>query len=287
MRFKPKTKDGLYSKRVMMKFSNTIKTLIFTIAFGCLSFCANAWGVLGHRIVGEIAEQHLSANAKKAVKGILGNESMAMVASWADFIRSDVSYKYLNNWHYVNLPEGLSKNDLSTFLEKSTNPNIYNKTNEMIAVLKKSNSTADEKKFALKILIHLIGDMHQPMHTARKIDLGGNKIQLTWFGQRSNLHRVWDEQLIDFQQLSYTEYVAAINLASAQQIAAWQKTNLKDCIYESYQICNHIYASGMKANDRLSYNYNFDWAETLNSQLLKGGVRLAGVLNKIFAHTSS
>ncbi len=259
-----------------------MKRLFFALLSLLLPFGASAWGVLGHRIVAEIADGYLQPNAKKAVIAILGNESMAMSANWADFIKSDTSYRYLSPWHYVNLPEGLDKNGVDNYINQLSEANIYNKTNEMIALLKNPNASKDKKVFALRMLIHLIGDMHQPMHTARKEDLGGNRINVTWFGQRSNLHRVWDEQLIDFQQLSFTEYVKAINFATTQQLAAWSKGTIKDYIYESYQICNKIYATGIKNDDRLSYNYNFDWISTVNEQLLKGGVRLAKILNEIY-----
>ncbi|RYF14948.1 MAG: S1/P1 Nuclease [Flavobacteriales bacterium] len=264
-----------------MKLSG-LKKLGLAVALAYLPFSAGAWGVLGHRIVGEVADSYINSKTRKAIQQILGTESMAMTANWADFIKSDTSYNYLSNWHYVNLPASLSQGDVFNFLESEKGANIYTKTNEMIAVLKNSASTAEQKKLALRMIIHLVGDMHQPMHTARKEDLGGNRVYLTWFGEKSNLHKVWDESLIDFQQLSYTEYTKAINHTNAQQVNEWQKASLKDCVYESYQICNKIYGTGIKNDDKLSYRYNFDWIETVNSQLLKGGVRLAGILNSIY-----
>lgn len=242
---------------------------------------ASAWGVQGHRVVGEIADRYLQAKAKLAVKQILGFETMAMASNWADFVKSDTSYKYLSNWHYVNLQEGLTSESLFKLLDQPE-VNIYTKINEMIKVLKDKKSLPAQQKFALRVLIHLVGDLHQPMHTARKDDLGGNRIQLTWFGEKTNLHSVWDEKLIDFQQLSYTEYVNAINFPTSQQILTWQKTDLKNCVWESYQICNQIYAAGVKNDDRLSYKYNFDWIATVNQQLLKGGIRLASILNDVY-----
>lgn len=259
-----------------------LKSTIIVAALIYLPFLASAWGVIGHRVVGQIAESYLKQPTRKAIKQILGNETLAMAANWADFIKSDTSYNYLSNWHYVNLPEGLSKTEVAAYLDKEPGANIYNKTTEMITVLKNANSTADQKKFALRLLVHLIGDVHQPMHTARKADLGGNKIQLTWFGTRTNLHRVWDEQLISFQELSYTEYTAAINFASTQEQANYAEISLKDIIFESYEVCNKIYASGIKNDDKLSYRYNFDWVGTANNQLLKGGIRLAKILNDIY-----
>lgn len=260
-----------------------MKKIIIVLALIYLPYAAGAWSLIGHRVVGEVADQYINAKTRKAIQEILGTESIAMSANWADFVKSDTSYNYLSNWHYINFPANLSKTEVFNFLDQQTGPNIYNKINEMIAVLKNSKSTAAQKKLALRMLIHLVGDLHQPMHTARADDLGGNKILLTWFGEKSNLHKVWDEGLVDYQKLSYTEYAKAINHPATAEFTTWQKTSLKECVFESYQICNKIYATGIKSDDKLSYKYNFDWIGTVNQQLLKGGIRLARILNDIYA----
>lgn len=260
------------------------KKLTIALVFGFLAYLpiqANAWGTIGHRVVGEIADSYLRAKARKAIQGILGYETLAMSANWGDFIKSDSTYNYMYNWHFVNLPAGLNKDGVYNFLETEKSPNLYNKIPDLIAILKKTSSTLAEKKLALRMLVHLAGDLSQPMHVARKDDLGGNRISVLWFNEKSNIHRVWDEQLIEYQQLSYTEYAKAINHPSSVQLYNWQNTSLKDCIYESYTICNKIY-DNTKPDAKLSYRYNFDWVDTLNNQLLKGGVRLAKMLNDIY-----
>ena len=83
-------------------------------------FQSMAWGMLGHRIVGQVAENYLSKKASREVKNILGNESMAMASNWADFIKSDPTYNYLNNWHYINLPAGLNIEELEYALKRDT-----------------------------------------------------------------------------------------------------------------------------------------------------------------------
>lgn len=260
---------------------NWIKKILIICCVIYFPLSAKAWNLIGHRVVGQIADTYLNAQARKAIKEILGNESLAMSANWADFIKSDSQYDYLNPWHYINIPANFSKNEVYTFLEKHPGPSVYHKIPDMIAVLKDRKSTADQKKFALRLLVHLVGDIHQPMHTARPEDLGGNNVQLTWFGQKSNLHKVWDEGLVEYQKLSYTEYAKAINYPSVADFTTWQKTSLKDVVFESYQLCNAIY-NGTKQDDKLSYRYNFDWISTVNQQLLKGGVRLAKILNDIY-----
>lgn len=246
-----------------------------------LPFKAAAWGVLGHRIVGQIAESYLSTKAKRGVKSVLGYENLAMAANWADFIKSDSNFNYLSSWHYVNLAAGLDQSQVFNYLETETVPNVYNKTTEMIKILKDRTSTLSQKQLAMRMLAHLVGDLHQPMHTARKDDKGGNDVYVTWFGEKSNLHRLWDSDLINFQQLSYTEYANVINHASAIQLYNWQHTSLKQDVYESYLLCNQIYAK-TPANAKLSYRYNFDFIAPLNQQLLKAGVRLAKILNDIY-----
>jgi len=260
------------------------KTLVKIAAVGLLAYLpmqANAWGMIGHRVVGEVAESYLNAKTRKAIQAILGTESLAMSANWGDFIKSDSTYNYMYNWHFVNLPGGLDKQGVFNILETEKTPNLYNKIPDLIAVLKKSSSTAEQKKLALRMLVHLAGDLCQPMHVAHKEDLGGNRVSVLWFNEKSNLHRVWDEQLIEYQQLSYTEYTKAINHPSAIQLYNWRNTSLKDCIYESYTVCSKIY-DNVKPDSKLSYRYNFEWVDTLNQQLLKGGVRLAKMLNDIY-----
>lgn len=243
---------------------------------------ASAWGMIGHRIVGQVADSYLTNKTRKAIKNILGSETLAMSANWPDFIKSDTSFNYLNSWHYVNLPADLDQQGVKNFLDQDKAPNVYNKIQEMVSILKNKQSSPEQKKMSLRLLVHMVGDLHQPMHTARKEDLGGNKVYVTWFGSRSNLHRIWDESLVDYQQLSYTEYATAINHPTKAQLTAWRSTSLAQDVFESYTVVGKIYAN-THADDKLGYRYNFDFIDTLNEQLLKGGVRLANILNEIYS----
>ena len=263
-----------------MKKQFRIAALLFL--FTAMSFMAKAWGVLGHRIVGEIANSHLTAKAKVEIQKILGTESIAISSNWADFIYSDTTYDHLKPWHYINLDSGLTMEHLHHYLEQDTSADVYTKLNFLIKELKHKNLTADKKKMYLKLLIHFVGDAHQPMHTARKADYGGNRIKVTWFNNATNLHAVWDESLVNFQQLSYTEYATAINHTTLQQRKLWQAQPISDWIIESYQVSQKIYSEITEPSPKLSYDYNFRHIKTVNERLLKGGVRLAGILNSIF-----
>lgn len=247
----------------------------------CLPFTTFAWGTNGHRISGEIAYSYLTPKARLAVKQILGNESVAMASNWADFIKSDDSFKYLYNWHFVDFDKAMTQEEMNDYLAKDTDVDAYTKLKFMIAELKKPGLSKENKLLYLRMVIHVVEDVHQPFHTGHKDDKGANDFKLNWFGKPTNMHSLWDSELIDFQQLSYTEYVAAINHTTAAQRAEWQKAPIGQWLYESNQLAEKLYTD-TKPGDNLSYKYNFNHIDILNQQLLKGGVRLAGVLNEIF-----
>jgi hypothetical protein len=241
-----------------------------------------AWGLLGHRIVGEIADSYITSKTRAEIKKILGTESIAISSNWADFIKSDSTYKYLDIWHYINFEKNLNYEQIKEVLKKDTSINAYTRINFLVKELKKKNLTMDKKKMYLRLLIHIVGDIHQPLHVSPVGTNGGNTIRVQWFSTPSNLHRVWDTHLIDDQQLSYTEYVKDINHTTLAQRKKLQADPLSRWLYESYVIAQDLHNEIREDNPRLGYRYNYDHIHTVNDRLLKGGVRLAGLLNEIF-----
>jgi hypothetical protein len=260
---------------------NTFKKLLLVGLFLYLPLQSMAWGMLGHRVVGEIAERNLNCKAKRNIKKILGTESLAMASTWADFIKSEPSYKYLDTWHYINFKSGMSQDEFVMALKQDTATNVYTKLNMLVAELKKKDLSQEKKQMYLRLVIHMVGDIHQPMHTGRPEDLGGNRVKLFWFGEPTNLHRLWDSDLIESQDLSYTEYSTFLNHTTRAQRKEWMKQPSSQWLYDSYLISNKIY-SEIQPEQKLSYRYNYDYVDTLNQQLLKGGIHLAGLLNEIF-----
>jgi hypothetical protein len=263
--------------------TNLFKKLLLGIIILYAPLQSMAWGTEGHRIAGQIADNYLTAKARAAIKAILGDETIAMTSNWADFIKSDPNYSYLYNWHFVDLDKVYAYPELQEYLNKDTNTDAYTKLNFLIAELKKKDLTKENKLLYLRMLIHIVEDVHQPLHVGHTDDKGGNDIKLTWFNNSTNLHSIWDSQLIEFQQLSYTEYTAAINHTTVAQREEWQKAPISQWLFESNQIAEKVY-SEVKSGDTLNaYKYNFNHIETVNQQLLKAGVRLAGILNQLFS----
>ncbi len=241
-----------------------------------------AWGTTGHRVVAEIAENHLSCKAERQIKKIIGNQKLAYWANWPDFIKSNPDWKMADSWHYINFPGGMNRQQFDLALNNSSDENLYKRVLIIMDELKNNKDLSLEKKQEnLYFLLHLIGDAHQPLHVGREEDLGGNKIEVEWFKNTTNIHSLWDSKLVDFQQYSYTEYAEVLDIQDKKFNKNLADGNLNDWLFDSYQKAEDIYAN-TKAGDKLWYNYNYDYVSTLEGQLLKGGLRLAKVLNEIF-----
>jgi hypothetical protein len=140
-----------------------------------------------------------------------------------------------------------------------------------------------DEGFALRAIAHLIGDVHQPLHCGRGTDMGGNMVQVKWFYRKSNLHRVWDSEMIDYWKMSYTEYSDwAMAKVKQDQVAQWQTSSLEDWIRESVVARDQCYDT-MGDPERMGYRYIYDNTELLNQRLTQAGVRLAAALNKAYA----
>lgn len=235
------------------------------------------WGKNGHRVTGKIAEKYLTKRAKKKIDKILKGQSLAFVSTFADEIKSDRAYRKYSPWHYVNM-------DLDqTYEESEKNPqgDLVTGIQKCISVLKDENSAAEDKNFHLKMLVHFIGDLHQPLHIGRKEDKGGNDVQVQWFGKGTNLHSVWDSKMIDDYGMSYSDLADNAKDLSKKQIELIEQGSIVDWVNEVHEISAEVYKSA-KIGENLRYRYNYDHFGTVRNQLQKGGIRLAKVLNDIF-----
>jgi hypothetical protein len=241
-----------------------------------LSLQGFAWGETGHRVIGLIAEKHLTPKAKQNIQKLLGRETLAQVSTYMDFIRSEPANKHMDPWHFMTVSDGVK-------YEASMAPpegDIYVTIQRLILELKSKKFSDGDELFALKCLVHLIGDIHQPLHVGKPGDRGGNAIDVEFYWQKENLHRVWDSGIIDKQLYSFTEYVEWINHTTPEKVAKWQKSTIDDWVAESMSYREVIY--NLPENKKINYRYVYDTIEIVNLRLLQAGVRLAGVLNQIY-----
>ena len=253
-----------------------MKYKVIFILFMFLALQASSWGLTGHRVVGQVAEIYLTKKASKEVKKILGTESLADVANWMDFVKSEPKYDFMYNWHFVTIPDG----ETYETSEKEPKGDVIWALNKSIGELKSDTLTLEEQQHALKSLVHLVGDIHQPLHVGNGMDKGGNDVKIKYFWQNSNLHRIWDSGMIDGQDLSYSEWVIRINHTDKAQVAKWQNDGINDWAMESMAMRPSVYDIGDQKN--LTYRYDYDHIAQVDQRLLQAGIRLAGVLNDIF-----
>lgn len=248
-----------------------------TIILACLIFQGMAWGPTGHRVTGAIAERYLTKKAQKKLHALLGQESLPLITTWMDEIRSDSTYtSWISaDWHWVTIPEG----ETYDTAEKNPKGDIIATIDRMIRLLKAGGLEPAKEVEYIKILAHLVGDLHQPLHVGTGNDQGGNQAKVQWFGSGSNLHRVWDSDIIDNTKLSYTELTASLHVPDKLQVAKWQDSGPLDWAMESMSYRKQVYGIG---NGKLSYEYAYWNYPIIKLRLLQAGVRLAGVLNEIY-----
>lgn len=270
----------------------------FILAMALFSANALAWGPTGHRTVGLVAERYLNTDVHLKIYNILDNQTLARVSTWSDEIKSEPqTYSHTYNWHFTDWSDEAHDHD-----ETNSSGKLVGAIREQIAVLKDANATKDKKAFALKFLIHLIGDVHMPLHVGNGLDRGGNSCKVLFHNKPTNLHALWDEGMIEFTGLSFTEMTSFVMQGKTrEQILAWRKGDVLDWARESKKIRSMIYpadvtpASGpmsvkqycrsdikvpQESMPKLAYEYSYQFIPVVEERLFQAGVRLAMVLNE-------
>ena len=255
-----------------------MKKLLVLLLLPTMLF-ANDWGKIGHRIIGEIAERQLTPEIKEIVYDILDGESLASVSTWPDEMRSNPEFDKFGKWHYVNLPLDKEYTEI-----EHTQENVVTIINKAISILKSPSADKETKKFYLKYLVHLVGDIHQPMHTGRYEDYGGSKIRVKFKGRKgqetnTNLHVLWDTSLIDDFKMSYTEW--STHLINKNRNTVLEQKGAVDWTYESHQYAKQIYKDTPQGIS-LSYDYVYKYQPVLEERLFLAGKRLGLLINEIF-----
>jgi hypothetical protein len=256
-----------------------MKKILFLLLFTAQFSFGNSifWSKTGHRAIGKVAQEELSGRARRAMDKLLDGQSIASISNFADEIKADRRFREFSAWHYVNIPPDKDYSDV----EPSKYGDLVAGIQKCIAMVKNDKNTKEDRVFYLKMLVHLIGDLHQPMHVGRVEDKGGNDIQVQWFGNGSNLHRVWDSNMINDYGMSYTELATSLPELNKNEKRAIQNGTVLEWVEESQEITNKLYES-VEVGEKLAYSYSYTWWSTVESQLQKGGLRLAKILNELF-----
>ncbi len=270
---------------------------------------AYPWAQNGHRVVAEIAERHLDPAVRDRITQLLDGRGLAEVSNWADDIRSFPEWGCAYTFHFATIKPGAEYPDQGVPEGDAIEAVVY-----YADVLADRDRSLDQRRMALKFLVHFVGDLHQPLHAGRGCDRGGNLIKVEWFGEMVNFHSVWDEKLIESENLSFTELVDFTDHADAAEIAAYQDSVPNDWADEAQQLLDAAYSCDTEGDRcpcfcggcddglspfggcserpctliaagpvRMAYRYKARNMPAVYSQLMKGGARLAGMLSWIFS----
>jgi hypothetical protein len=292
------------------RIRSTCLAVVATLLLISLVPSANAWGPTGHRLVAEIAQRHLTRAARRKIFRLLGGRTLADVANWPDELRSDPRFDKYKILHFATVPNGVASyrdsekapcGDLvvaidafTAFLRTGKRDALYS----VKALTDKSDGTGEgacnpqetepiTPDTALRFLVHLMGDLHQPLHVGGT-DLGGNKVNVEWMDRwKTNLHSTWDDEMVDYERLDYTQYARFLDRASKTDAARWVSGDTISYADEAVAMRANLYVfpdDPTTPSDvhKISYKYIGAQRTRMREQLLKGGLRLAKVLNQIF-----
>lgn len=261
------------------KFILMKKTFIILI-FALLSFFGGiqksmAWGKTGHSLVAEVAFKLLDDSTQKIVKQYLGNLTIEEAASWMDNERSNSYYNFMRPWHYIDIDKGEK-------YTPGTEKNILSVLHSAIVELrnrKTSDMSKKEIKNRLLLIFHLIGDIHQPLHTGYTIDKGGNTIEIKSDYVSGNLHSIWDTQILEYKRIDLDSCMNYYQSMPSDEIAELRKINELKWMYQSRSYLDKVYAF---ENNYLDLKYIDNNISVIKRQIVVGGIRLASVLNELF-----
>lgn len=245
--------------------------------------CVWAWGWLGHRVVARMAEERLNPEAKKAVKALLGpGMNLARASTWAD---EQQEVPESSRWHYVNVPIKAARYD-ARYCQRGGC--VMSKIEEFKRTLLDPGAGRLQKQQALKFLIHFVADLHQPMHVGDNGDQGGNLLQVRFFGDGSNLHRVWDSQVMDRHTKNERVWLWDFDfIANPRRVVEWSKGAPEDWAAETLLVAKEAYCLPgtqklISPGTRLGNDYYKFALPVIQKQLARAGIRTAFILNGIY-----
>ena len=237
------------------------------------------WGGKGHEVIANIAEAHLNSRAKKEVRKLLEGHTPVYYSTWMDEIRSESAYAFTRTWHYANVDEG----KFYETMERELKGDVVTATLLSIEQLKNKNQSDSVRAKYLKFLIHLVGDMHCPMHAGRATDRGGNDYPVLWKKEKTNLHRLWDDLIVDgAKNWCGIEWAVYIDIdMDKNQRKAIEAGDPLDWFNETVVLARGIYEN-TPGDQAIPQSYVRKYTPVIEEQFLKAGYRLAGLLNEIF-----
>lgn len=272
-----------------------VRAALVLIAW-CVSLPAHAWSAQGHRITGHVANAHLTEVTRAQLRELVGTDDLARVATWMDDERDSLSQRIPDSprWHYENRSVCVRTSKQNACPRGAC---VTRQIQEHIDILRNPRSNREQRAHAVRILAHLVGDLHQPLHLADNDDRGGNETFVRVPNEREplRLHEVWDTTLIklNMQKRGAHAYAQLLMRTHAANIESWRDGSLETWANETHDIGRKMayaqlpgFACGgaprRRAPRTLADEYLSEARTITERQLTRAGLRLARVLNSSF-----
>ena len=267
-----------------------IKRFLVAILLLSASLHAHAWGREGHQLVAQIADERLTPQARAQVHALLGDETLMSIASFADAYR--MTHEETTRWHYVNIPS----TDPGYLRERDCPANAsdaqwrdcaVDRIPYFVARLKDTSLSQPERAFALKMLVHIVGDLHQPFH-ALGDQRGGNGFHVEFFNTTHcgehytcNLHGIWDDDMIAHRGITQEAHAKLLKeVIRHNHLEKSPQGNAELWANESHKFGQKFLVSdGAKIGDE----YYTPAIAVIDQRIALAGIRLARVLNEALA----
>jgi hypothetical protein len=228
-----------------------------------------AWGKDGHQMTANIAWYFLDENSRQIISKYLHGIKFAQAGTWMDDMRSDSYYNYMRTWHYIDFEK-------DSVYRPTAEKNALTVLNAAVIGLQHPENLKDRDiKTDILLIFHLVGDFHQPLHTGYASDKGGNSVDVSFLKGSTNLHHVWDSDIIDEKEIKMEDCIKLYSTLSADEVAKIKQIKIMQWMRESRALLNDVYDFKDGKIDQAYVDKN---AEIIKMQLLKGGLRLASIL---------
>ena len=248
---------------------------------------AQAWSAFGHRLVALLAQDQLSDPARAQLDALLEQEpdaNIGTIASWPDEIRAQPGYEHTGAFHYVNFKDRSGQKDRScqyvAARDCAGGACVVAALPQHHAELSDRGRSDAERLIALKFVVHLVGDVHQPFHAGNRDDRGGNQFQVRVGEQGTNLHGVWDYHVLNSAGLKLKAYRKRLEpRVAATLAAATDATNVVDWAEASCALLDseNLYP---KRPGNLPEGYLEQKRPLAEAQIVAAAARLALILEK-------
>lgn len=257
------------------RYHGAMKSTRFLLVLSLLlpTLPAFAWGRDGHAVVAQIAQDHLTPQARATVDRLLALEpgaTLVSIASWADEHRNPTTGK----WHYVNFPRGSDMRYTPDLCPRASQCLVV-ALHRQSRVLGNRQAKDERRARALRYVVHLVGDAHQPLHAGYGDDKGGNTYQVRWNGRGSNLHHVWDTGLVETFGLETRTLATRVerdvpHVRTGGTVVDW--------VNESGAL---VASPAFYPPRKVSGDYMRTWRPVVEQRLMQAGLRLAETLNRL------